>query len=171
MVYIRCTFVHIQRMNNQKTATEIGDHTRPKRAGGKLNWYINVSSNLLGMYHTSLVKHSGPYLLSLEDWFNLWYRPIFETRRSRFHDGLLNAAFYPSGVDVVFHIFLSTFKPRSNCCLQSCRGTFAIYKGSPSHARDSVSAVSTLSMLLGCCLDVERRQASSTPIAFLKACL
>src|ERR1700679_1622113 len=29
----------------------------------------------------SLTKHSGPYLLSLEDWFNLWYRPIFGVRR------------------------------------------------------------------------------------------
>lgn len=26
-------------------------------------------------------KHSGPYLLSLADWFNLWYRPIFACRK------------------------------------------------------------------------------------------
>lgn len=30
----------------------------------------------------SPAKHSGPYLLSLADWFNLWYRPIFACRKT-----------------------------------------------------------------------------------------
>ena len=41
----------------------------------------------------NLPKHSGPYPLSLEDRFNLWYRPIFGGRRKNVR--LLTAAFYP----------------------------------------------------------------------------
>ena len=35
-------------------------------------------------YCYSTCLHSGPYLLSLEDRFDLWYRPIYEARRSIF---------------------------------------------------------------------------------------
>jgi len=48
--------------------------------------------------------HSGPYPLSFMDWFNLWYRPIYEARRLTLVR-LLTGASYPSGVDVLVHNF------------------------------------------------------------------
>jgi hypothetical protein len=46
-------------------------------------------------------KHSGPYFLSLEDRFNLWYRPIFGAGRLIV---LLLIAISYLRVDVVIHI-------------------------------------------------------------------
>ena len=58
--------------------------------------------------HESLLKHSGPYLLSSTDWFNLWYRPIFGRRRVT-SVRLLTALSCLSSVDLVVHIFWSTY--------------------------------------------------------------
>jgi hypothetical protein len=88
-----------------------------------LSFLFNACFELLSMYHhlqqhtvldfelrtlfAHRAKHSGPYFLSLEDRFNLWYRPIFGARRPTVR--LLTAISYPSGVDIVVHIFWSTF--------------------------------------------------------------
>jgi hypothetical protein len=77
----------------------------------------------------ALVKHSGPYPLSLEDWFNPWYRPIFETRRSKVSGGLLNVVFYPLGVDAMFHIFLSTSKDIAVPTFARAAGFIVVHTG------------------------------------------
>lgn len=57
--------------------------------------------------HTSRQTLWPLFLLSLEDRFNLWYRPIFGARRQTVR--LLTAISYPSGVDIVVHIFWPTY--------------------------------------------------------------
>ena len=56
---------------------------------------------------TVLANHSGPYLLSLVDRFNLWYRPIFGARRLKLCP-ITHRDIFAFGVDVVVHIFWST---------------------------------------------------------------
>lgn len=64
-------------------------HCHGNTRSGMLFSASEITSYFLKIEHTpfislsslALAKHSGPYLLSLEDWFNLWYRPIFGARR------------------------------------------------------------------------------------------
>ncbi len=62
------------------------------------------ASSLGILLPSTLAKHSGPYLPSLEDRFNLWYRPIFGARRRTLSDYSPRCSSF--GVGMVVHIFL-----------------------------------------------------------------